>query len=152
MKANLVNPADRNAILARLDQLGPDSERLWGTMSPTQMLTHVGEQVRICLGDKPAKKRGNALVQRLAKWYSLQLRSFPKNMRTIRELHPTGGLMTPPTEFEADRKTLRTLLDRLTNLPDGQPLAHPVFGTLSKSELGQLTYLHLDHHLRQFGV
>lgn len=152
MKANLVNAADRAALLARLDRLRADSERQWGTMTPTQVLAHVGEQVRICLGDKPAKKRGTALMQRLVKWYSLRLTSMPKNLRTIRELHPAGGLMTAPTEFETDRATLRVLLDRLVTLPEQQPLAHPVFGTLSKVELGQLTYLHLDHHLQQFGV
>ncbi|MBK9525384.1 MAG: DUF1569 domain-containing protein [Bacteroidetes bacterium] len=28
---------------------------------------------------------------------------------------------------------------------------HPYFGKLSSREWGRITYLHLDHHLKQFG-
>jgi hypothetical protein len=29
---------------------------------------------------------------------------------------------------------------------------HPLFGPLTTTQWGQLTWKHLDHHLRQFGV
>jgi hypothetical protein len=152
MKPSLTNANDLAAVLARLDRLRPDSERQWGTLTTTQMLTHVGEQIRICLGDKPVPPKNSALMRRLAKWYALRMTALPKNMRTLRELNPSGGLMTPPTDFEQDRRTLHGLIERLVRLPPDSQLAHPVFGSLTKNELGQLTYLHLDHHLRQFGV
>ncbi|GAA4351206.1 hypothetical protein GCM10023185_09680 [Hymenobacter saemangeumensis] len=37
--------------------------------------------------------------------------------------------------------------------PASQPLApHPGYGPLSRTQYGRFIYLHLDHHLRQFGL
>lgn len=61
-----------------------------------------------------------------------------------------GG--TPPTQFERDRANLLELLERFTRRPrefEWQP--HPMFGTMSDRDWMRWGYLHMDHHLRQFG-
>ncbi len=70
-------------------------------------------------------------------------------MQTMKELDANAG-MTPPTTFEADRQTLLDLLDPAKYSLSG--VEHPVFGHLSRKEFGEVTWKHLDHHLRQFGV
>ena len=121
-------------------------------MSAGQVLAHLADQLRICLGEKPAFMRGNALARWLTKQYALLLTSMPKNMKTIKELDPDRGAMTPPENFEADRRKLLDLLYRYDALPADASLSHPAFGKLNKYELGQLSYVHLDHHLKQFGL
>jgi hypothetical protein len=143
-----------NDILARFQRVSPDSQRQWGTMSVGQMLTHCTDQVRIVLGEKSSKQRGNTFSRWLTKWFALNVpMQMPKNMRTIAELDANKPLMTQPTgEFARDRAELVDAIDRLSNVPDGQRTAHPVFGSLTKAEAINLTRIHLDHHLRQFGA
>lgn len=152
MKRNLAYVTDFESITDRINDLRPDSQRLWGRMSAGQVLPHLADQLRICLGDKPAFMRGNALTRWLSKQYALLLTSMPKNLPTIKELDPDREAMTRPTDFEADRQRLLDLMQRYDALPPDAPLSHPVFGQLNKYQLGQLTYVHLDHHLKQFGL
>lgn len=140
-------------ITARLQTLTPDSQRQWGSMRIEQMMTHCTDQLRIVLGEKPTRLRGNSLSRWLTKWVALHLPvRMPKNMRTIAELDPNRALMTRPGEFHRDHATLLTALNRLGNVPDHHRFAHPVFGSLTKAEAIKLSCIHLDHHLRQFGA
>jgi hypothetical protein len=144
---------DIPSLLARLERLTPDSQRLWGSMSVGQMMTHCTDQVQIVLGEKPARQRGTAFSRWFSKWVAMNVpMKLPKNMKTIAELDPNRPLMTQPTEFVRDRASLAGTLQRLDNVPEAHQFAHPVFGTLSKTEAIKLTHIHLDHHLRQFGV
>jgi hypothetical protein len=62
-----------------------------------------------------------------------------------------GG--TPPVEFEQDRRELLKLMDRFTcESPIPTFSAHPIFGQMSRKELMRWAYLHINHHLRQFGA
>ena len=60
---------------------------------------------------------------------------------------------TPAGEFSADCRELLQLLDRFTRQPHDfawQP--HPIFGPMTDAEWMRWGYLHMDHHLRQFGA
>ena len=140
-------------LLARLTRLTPDSQRLWGSMSVGQMITHCTDQLQIMLGQKPARQRGSAFSRRLSKWIALNVPvRMPKNMKTIAELDPNRSLMTQPTGFANDRAVLTDVIAYLEKVTDSQHFAHPVFGQMNKAEAIKLTHIHLDHHLRQFGV
>jgi Protein of unknown function (DUF1569) len=122
-------------------------------MGVGQMMTHCTDQLQIVLGEKHAKPVGNSVLQWLMKWFGLNVPlQLPKNMRTIAELDPNKSLMTQPVDFAKDRNALLSAIARMENLPHNQRLAHPVFGSLTKEEAIKLTHIHLDHHLRQFGV
>jgi Protein of unknown function (DUF1569) len=60
-----------------------------------------------------------------------------------------GG--TPPANFASDLEDLRILLDRFCN-SQGEFAPHVTLGQLSRTERMRHAYLHVDHHLRQFGV
>jgi hypothetical protein len=48
---------------------------------------------------------------------------------------------------------LAALLGLVESFPEQVgPHAHPAFGPLTPAQWGALSFRHLDHHLRQFGV
>ncbi len=150
---NLASTTDKDQMIRRIYLLKAQSQRQWGTMTVEQMLAHCSEQLRICLGEVPSKPRATGFRSKLLKWVGLYApMKMPKNLRTIKEMDASREIMTKSISLEEDRRILVQLIDRLYQLPDSQACGHPIFGKLSKRELGILTYKHFDHHLRQFGV
>jgi len=151
MAANFLDPSDNKALISRLFTLMPDAQRRWGTMTAGQMLVHCADQLRVSRGEKPvASLRVPGLLKPLLKWYFVtRLKQFKRNMKTMPELDAKSG-MTPPVSFATDHATLIRLLAPASYSPSG--INHPLFGHLSAQEFGEITWKHLDHHLRQFGV
>ena len=62
-------------------------------------------------------------------------------------------LRTTPGEWSADIARLHETIDRAgSGDPAKQWGAHPVFGRLAGREWGRICWMHLNYHLRQFGV
>jgi hypothetical protein len=77
---------------------------------------------------------------------------WPKGLPTRPEVEQgVGG--TLPVEFERDRDDLVLLMERFSD-PSRSIAnhAHPIFGKMSCAQWLRWGYLHMDHHLRQFGV
>ncbi len=152
MTPSFLNPTDHAALLTRIAQLTPETPRQWGTMSAHQMLVHCTDQIRVSTGLKPLKSLSiPKFLRPLMKWFFItRTDGFKPNMRTMKELDANAA-MTTPTEFTADRAALLALLDpaRYATTPG---VDHPLFGYLPSAEFGNITWKHLDHHLRQFGV
>lgn len=145
--------ANKTSIINRIHQLSPQSQRQWGTMSIEQMMVHCSDQIRVCLGTKAFKNRSSWFTRNVAKWIGMNLPlDLPKNMRTFKEINPTMGVMTATSTFEADKNLLLTEIQNMELKADDFKFVHPMLGKLSKSEVTKLTYKHLDHHLKQFGV
>jgi hypothetical protein len=90
----------------------------------------------------------------VVKWVALYLPvRWPSGMvRTCPELDPEEG-GTRPGEFQADVGEVEALLERLAGRTDESAWPrHPVFGAMSREAWLRWGYLHLDHHLRQFGA
>lgn len=151
MSASFLEPSAHAALAARFQALTPASQRQWGKMTVGQMLVHCADQLRISRGEKAVTSmRVPGFLKPLVKWFFVtRLKEFKPNMQTLKELDSQAG-MTPTTTFEADRQQLLDLLDPAQYGAAG--VEHPVFGHLSREEFGQVTWKHLDHHLRQFGA
>jgi hypothetical protein len=146
----LLNTRDRNEVLERLGRLRVDSPRRWGKMSAQQMVCHLSDSFRISLGEKFARPGDTLASRSLLKWAALWLPvRWPHGFPTRPEVDQQQG-GTSPTEFAADLARLRILFERFCE--GGNFAAHPMFGTLSDGERMRHAYLHMDHHLRQFGV
>lgn len=151
--ANLNETSTREFIIKRILDLQPNSQRQWGSMTVEEMLTHCSDQIRICIGQKNAKDKSNFITTTLAKWIGLYLPiSMPKNLKTFKEIDPQKGIITNSEGFEKDRITFVDLIQKMVLISENHTIKHPIFGQLTKTELGKLTYVHLDHHLKQFGV
>ncbi len=137
----------RKALLERLRRVSAEGRPLWGTMTAHQMICHLGDQLRVALGDVKARDRSRALTRTLLKWIVIHLpMPVPKGkIKTVAEMQSTR-----PATWDDDLRTVEELALRLAMAESTAP--HPVFGRLSNSQWGILAAKHLDHHLRQFGV
>lgn len=141
-----------SALIARIQQLSPESTPLWGTMTVEEMLVHCVAGVQMAFGDFPSKVRVPAHKAFLARILYVELLPLPKHAPAPAEINLKKKL-TQRLPFEEGRRLLLEQIKRLTNAPHNQPLVpHPIFRRLSKRQWRILAYKHLDHHLRQFGV
>ena len=139
-------------MLRRLERLNVTARPRWGAFTPTTLVCHLADPVRLALGEKSAppvrRPIGRPGIAHLVVW----VLPWPKGAPTAPEFLPGTG-MTPPDSFEIDKRTLVDLLKRFSAVPPGRVLADsPVLGHLSRRAWGRLMWRHLDHHLRQFGL
>ena len=141
--------SDREAILARLARLRPDSARVWGKMDVQRMLAHSQQPLRVALGDLQLK-RGlvGLLFGGMAKRKLLADKPWDQGMPTAPEFKVAGS-----GDFGREREALCALVRRFEG---GSAVltraAHPFFGVLTVEQWDMLQSRHLDHHLRQFGA
>lgn len=151
----LSRPADLAEIHTRLARLRPDAQRRWGRMSAPQMVCHLTDAFRNLLGERPTAG-GPPLgrVRRTAlKWVALYVPvPWPRGIKTRPEADQERG-GTPPGGFAEDVAALRAACDRfLAARAELARRPHFLFGRLSEREWARWAYLHMDHHLRQFGL
>lgn len=142
---SLRNPADRDAIVARLTRLSEGDTARWGRFTPAKMLAHMSDAYRMALGELAVAPKKIPFVSRFpVKQLVLYVLPFPKNSPTAPEI-----ISRAPESFDAERTQVQALIARMDGHTGKQ--AHPIFGALTPDEWGVLGYKHLDHHLRQFG-
>ena len=140
-----------DALAERLSRITPNSPRVWGTMTPHEMLCHLSDSFHAMLGERPVSS-GNWSAPRRAvfKWIAFRTPlPWPKGIKTRPEVNPhrTG---TKPMEFERDRADLLAVMRRFV-AADSRFAPHPMFGEMTRDEWMIWTFRHVDHHLRQFG-
>src|SRR5262245_39001574 len=141
-------------LIARLESLRPDSSRQWGTLTAGEMVCHLADSFHAVLGERPSVTSAETRLSRtLVKYIALHTSlPWPKGVPTRPEVNP-HKLGTRPGRFETDRAEVVQLVRRFAE-PD--PAVgrhrHPTFGALSRWEWERWGYIHVDHHLRQFGV
>jgi len=76
---------------------------------------------------------------------------WPHGVKTMPEVdQEIGG--TKPLEFVRDRDALEALMEQFA-VKEGRELQpHPMFGPMTTPQWQRWGWLHMDHHLRQFGV
>ena len=150
----LARTEDKADVLRRLRALRADSPRRWGRMSAPQMVCHLSDSFLCVIGRRPVSHASTILWRTVMKWIALYLPlPWPAaRIRTRPELDQLiGG--TKPAEFAADVANLEALVDLVTSHPrtvEWSP--HPLFGRMSEADWLRWGYLHMDHHLRQFGA
>jgi hypothetical protein len=135
----------------RLAQLRPESERLWGKMTAAQMLAHCAATMEMAVGQTFPQRRlvGRLFGPIVKKAILTDGRPFRRNAPSDKNL-----IIREERDFERERQRLRGLLERFqAGGPEGCTRhPHSFFGRLTPPEWAELMYIHLDHHLQQFGV
>jgi hypothetical protein len=144
--ASAVEEIKRRAALLR-----PDSERRWGRMSTAQALAHCSAGLEWAVGDRiPPRMFLGRIIGRFFKPLVL------RNDEPMRRNSPTAKDLVVQDErnLEVERERMCGLIDRFIAAGPKGCTSHPhsFFGRLTPDEWAILTYKHLDHHLRQFGV
>jgi hypothetical protein len=150
----LARERDRDEILRRLRHLRPDSVRRWGKMSAPQMVCHLSDSFRIVTGQMTASPASGPLQRTVVKWIALYVPlPWPGGIQTRPEIDQLLDAGTRPGDFatnvaELEAMTVRFATDRMGCARH----PHPIFGTMSERAWMRWGYLHMDHHLRQFGA
>ena len=148
---NLFQAAAVEEVKQRIAHLSPDSERLWGKMSPAQALAHCSAAIGMAEGKvSPPRILIGRLLGPLAK-KSLIVNGEPMRRNAMTE---KSVLVTDERDFVVERQRLIESIDRFAAGGPGICTKHPhfFFGPLTPVEWSVLMYQHLDHHLRQFQV
>ena len=147
----VADPTVLRSLTERLAAVRPESLRRWGTLSPHEMLCHLADSFLAMLGDRPASAVDTWLSRSVVRWIALHTSlPWPKGVDTRPEVDPKRH-GSKPVEFERDRLRVVELLQRFVQA-NGQCVAHPIFGPMTRREWLLWGYGHVDHHLRQFGV
>ncbi len=144
------NPNTLARLVTRLRALTPTSARRWGTLTPHEMLCHLGDAADSVL---TRGRGGHARRRPLVKWIALYTPlPWPRGVRTLPSVNPRED-GTKPTDFDTDRdRAIEGLANVARATPDALPDSHSIFGAMSAEDWYRWAYRHTDHHLRQFGL
>lgn len=146
---NLFKDTDYQNLVNRTKLLQPDSKARWGKMNSGQVLCHLSDALRDAQGTRPSKPLGNFLFHTLFKWLALYALPWPKGKLPTAPEYDQQKKGSQPVDFINDRDAFLELLK--TTRTTTALSSHPAFGKLTKNEWGRVLYLHVDHHLKQFG-
>jgi len=150
---NIIDEQGKSEVIKRIEKINPTSSVKWGKMNAGEMICHCADQLRLANGTKQSKFIGNLMLTTVLKWLILTFMKAPKGkIETVKELKQgVGG--TKPTSFENDKNSLIELVRNFDeSFKTNKTVIHPAFGKMNHWQYGRLAYLHLDHHLTQFGV
>ena len=117
------------------------------------MLRHLIDSFQAVTGARVASARESWSSRVIFKVLALYVPlPWPKGVPTRPELDPKRG-GSRPGDFTRDRAELAEWIRRVGATPQSVTwVRHPGFGQLSEWEWARWGYLHVDHHLRQFGL
>jgi Protein of unknown function (DUF1569) len=148
---NLFEAVRVKEVKERMEQLRPESERLWGKMKPAQALAHCVRGMELAVGDRmPSRMFLGRIIGRIVKPMALgNDEPMRRNSPTVKDL-----VVQDERDLGIERERLCGLIDRFAAAGPAGCTTHPhsFFGRLTPDEWATLMYKHLDHHLRQFGV
>jgi len=150
---NITDDSIKSEVINRIEKINAAAPAKWGKMNVNQMICHCADQLRLANGTKQSKFIGNLMLTTVFKWLILTFMKAPKGkIETVKELKQgVGG--TKPVNFENDKKSLIELVKNFDeSFKTNKTAVHPAFGKMNHWQFGRLAYLHLDHHLNQFGV
>ena len=147
------NPGVVRELSERLGRLRIDSVRRWGTLTPHEMLCHLGDSTDMVLRIRPRPTpppvRRRMLVKWLGIWAPLP---WPRSFPTHAFVNPKAD-GTRPSDFQRDLARVMAGIEGIASASERavEPV-HGYFGTMSLRDWQRWAYRHTDHHLRQFGL
>jgi hypothetical protein len=123
-------------------------------MSAHEMVCHLADACRMAMGEKRVADASTLAQRTLVKWMALYApMQWPTGRLVSRPEIVQGQGGTGPVDFADDVRELEALVNRLASCRDTSRWPpHPIFGRLSRRGWMRWGYLHMDHHLRQFGA
>jgi Protein of unknown function (DUF1569) len=136
-------------LLGRLDKLSPSSQAQWGKMNAAQMLAHVAANLEMAMNDKKMTQTFMGRIFGSMAKRQVFNKGMPKNAPTAPHLKISNS-----RDFQKEKEALQHRLEQFVK--DGETgltkQPHPFFGLLTPNEWAHLQYVHVDHHLKQFGA
>jgi len=116
------------------------------------MVCHLNDCFRLTFGERPTEPIDTLFTRTVIKGIALYSPfPWPHGYRSRPEYDQERG-GTAPTSFENDLDEFRKLFARFVREGAKLRWRHPSFGEMSTKDSFRWAYLHIDHHLRQFGA
>jgi Protein of unknown function (DUF1569) len=136
-------------LINRIDALKENAPSQWGKMNAYQMVKHcrLWEEM---MQSKTNLKR--AFIGRI--FGRMALKSVLGNTNPLKRSTPTiPSLMIKESagDFEAEKKRWISAIEQYANF-NNDNFQHVFFGKMTKEQIGQMVYKHIDHHLTQFNA
>ena len=141
----------REELIQRINGLSDSSNSSWGKMNVYQMMVHCIKTEEMYL---QLKSYDRLLIGRI--FGQMSLKGLVKDEKYFKQNEPTHP------EFKIkDNGYVSTIKEKWIILirqfehkteSDYQNFSHPFFGKMTKTQIGQYNYKHIDHHLRQFNL
>lgn len=150
MKRSLFDPSTEREVVARVLLLRVDTKPRWGAMNATEMLYHCNLSNQQVLEEVAAYKIPSftVRVKKLIVFHFLS--HIPRNNKGPARTHTKEKIRDD--QFEMQRRKYKELIHGLVNHERPFRAIHPALGFLTMKEWGVILWMHMDHHLRQFGV
>lgn len=146
----LFDPTINAQILERIEKLSSSSSPNWGKMNVTQMLAHLDLSLRVNF-DEIELKKGllGLLFGGITRIILLGEKKYPKYLPAHKNV-----LAKEVSDFLTEKNNVKNSIEKYVSKgPDGiSKKPHYILGKITHEESALLTYKHIDHHLRQFGV
>jgi hypothetical protein len=148
----IADPAVLRALNDRLGRLRPDHARRWGTLTPHEMLCHLGDAQEMVLRTRPRTvplpPRRRPIVKAFLLWTAVP---WPHGVAT-NPRHDPRAEGTRPSDFARDRaRAIASLEGIAAAARDSLEPTHGIIGTMTTRDWQRWAYRHVDYHLRQFG-
>jgi len=142
-----------DASVERLKQIDLDAPPQWGEMTAAQMMGHNNMLIIYSLGKLPQlpSMSGWATRNIVAPLILNGIIKMPKNLKAKAKEGVPAPPPPPPGNIDLLTNALEMFFEGVES-GELEPPPHPAFGDLGLRGWSKLHCVHLDHHLRQFGV
>lgn len=137
----------RTELINRIHLLNENSTAQWGKMNIYQMLKHCTLWEEMMQGKQKYKR---VLLGRL--FGKMALKTVLKDGAPLKHSTPTIPALIikeKDGDFLNLKKEWISRIEGYTNFTNTD-FVHVFFGKMTKEQIGQMVYKHIDHHLRQF--
>jgi hypothetical protein len=149
---NIFEKQVSDEMIARINNLTPDSIPQWGKMDAAKMLAHLNVAYETFY--EPGKHPAPNFLMKFI------LKNFIKN-KVVGEAPMPKNSPTAPyfiiksdKDFTVEKQRLVDYINRTQQMGEAhfEGLESPSFGAMTAHEYSNLMYKHLNHHLTQFGA
>jgi hypothetical protein len=137
----------KDELIVRIHSLDENNKAQWGKMNAYQMVKH-GRLWEEMMQSNVNLKR--VFIGRL--FGRLALKVVLGNAKPLKQHTPTiPSLLIKEVQgdFNKEKALWIAAIEKYANF-DNPNFQHVFFGKLTKEQVGQMVYKHIDHHLRQF--
>lgn len=146
----LFDPEINSEIFTRIEKLNHSSKALWGKLTVEQMLAHLNLSFKVNFGEIELKRSLMGVFFRgISRRILLGEKPFPKHLPTDKKTLAKGALDFSDEKQKLENK-VRMYIQKGPAVLSKNP--HNILGKITPQESSFISYKHLDHHLRQFGV
>jgi len=141
--------ATTQELVGRINKVDSAGKPNWGKMNAYQMIKHCRLWDEMIAGTLPTKR---VFIGRI--FGRMGLKAVLKNDAPLGRNAPTApevAVKEATGNFAGEKAKLITLVEQHKNFSN-HDFVHPFFGKMTKEQIGQFAYKHIDHHLRQFNV